>query len=70
MEQKFERIREVLGIFGEDAFYSIAMTNYEIRFQGNITRKSVELAEDAGYIKESSTSYITYKKDKNVLIFA
>jgi hypothetical protein len=69
MEQKFERIREVLGIFGEDAFYSIDITQYSIRFQGYISKDSVRFAEELGYTRDKSINFISYKKENCTLIF-
>ena len=68
MEEKFNKIREVLAIFGEKAFYSITISPWDIKFQGDITRDSIRIAEDAGFIKEKGT-IIQYKKDNNHVIF-
>jgi len=69
MEEKFNKIREIVNIFGEDAFYSIDITKYGIRFQGDINKDSVRLAEESGFEKTSTVVYITYYKDKITLIF-
>ena len=69
MEEKFNKIREIVNLFGEDAFYSIDITKYGIRFQGDITRDSVRLAEDAGFTKQKTSAYIVFEKDDNRLTF-
>ena len=69
MEEKFNKIREVVNLFGEDAFYSIDITKYGIRFQGDINKDSVRLAEESGFEKTGTIVYITYYKDKITLIF-
>ena len=69
MEEKFNTIREVLGIFGEDAFYSITITKWEVRMQGYATRESFGIAVDNGFIKEEGITYIKFHRDKTVVIF-
>jgi hypothetical protein len=69
MEEKFNKIREIVNLFGEDAFYSIDITKYGIRFQGDVTRDSVRIAEDAGFKKEKGGTYLAYNKDNNRLTF-
>jgi len=69
MEEKFNKIREVVNLFGEDAFYSIDITKYGIRFQGDINKDSVRLAEESGFEKTKTVVYITYEKDDNRLTF-
>ena len=69
MEEKFNKIREVVNLFGEDAFYSIDITNYGIRYQGYINRDSIQIAEDAGYTKEKTEKFLVYKKDVSRLTF-